>query len=515
MVAKARKAYQPLALASLLVILAVSGPNAAGSPVRQTFDETRFWTGCEPGPASPPPAPEHRQSPPSHAELARSASLQVDLDSADRARPIIGTGFNIEHALWSCPEFRGLFEQELLDPFQPAVVRVDTGMLPAAPPDVPAPQLVPWVYSSVLSSAPYQASWSFLRRLNRAGVRLILGVWGGPPQFTFEDDRLGTLDPKHYDDYVDYVSTVVEFLRNQQRIQIWATTIANEPDGGDGNQIPPDGLAYIGHRLAERLAPLGVRLYGPDVSSSAAALQYLPALLDDPEVARSLAFVGFHEYQATEDVRQVVDYVHARDASLPVVVTEFTSFAFGDMDSGQETSDGIGFMLDVTNTLASHYREGADAALYWDAVDYLQPGHAAITRWGVLRGPQRDFARRRRYYGLLQIMQYLRPGSRILDARWQGDSDGAGYLAIQTPSGAPAVILVNQPSSDLSVDVSFMGSRTTAVKALGVWRTDADHRAERLGRVQLGNGTASLILPPRSVTTLFPTGSPIEASGAE
>ena len=110
--------------------------------------------------------------------------------------------------MWSCPEFRGLFRSEVLDAFQPAIERVDTGLLPAAPAELPALQLGPTVYESVLSSAPYAHSWSFFHQLNRAGVRIVLGVWGGPAQFTDDGTRLGLLLPTHYDDYVEYVASV-------------------------------------------------------------------------------------------------------------------------------------------------------------------------------------------------------------------------------------------------------------------------------------------------------------------
>lgn len=62
------------------------------------------------------------------------------------------------------------------------------------------------------------------------------------------------------------------FLVRRQHIDIWATTIANEPDGGDGNQIPPAGLAYTAHRLAPRVMADGVRLDGPDTANATHAL---------------------------------------------------------------------------------------------------------------------------------------------------------------------------------------------------------------------------------------------------
>ncbi len=270
------------------------------------------------------------------------------------------------------------------------------------------------------------------------------------------------------------------------------------------------GLPYIAHHLAQRLAPLGVKLYGPDTSSAAAALQYLPGLLDDPVIAGNLAFVGFHEYYASSGVASVVDYVRTRRPELPVVITEYTSFGFGDLGDGQEVNDGLGFTLDIANMLLAHYRSGADAALYWDVVDYLQPGHDAVTRWGLLRGPERDFARRTRYYGLVQILPYLLPGAQVLTSKVSGAE--LGTLAVRTPSGEPAIFVVNQAADEVELQLDLTGIGAVSVTALSVWRTDRTHSAERLGRVRLQDGSSRLWLPGRSLTTLFPPGAAIDST---
>jgi O-glycosyl hydrolase len=492
------------AMALGLVIVA-SGTSSAGSSLGP-WDETRFRTGCDPGPIDPPPWPEVIPPHQPVRGVPELATLEVDLDPARAHRPLVGSGFNIEHALWSCPAFRPLLNSELLGPFAPAVMRVDTGLLPAAPAHLSAAELGPEVYRSVLRSAQYADSWPLFRRLNAANVKVILGVWGGPAQFTLEGVRRGTLDPQHYDAYVDYVATVVEFMVREEHIQVWATTIANEPDGGDGCTIPPDGLAYIGRQLARRLAPLGVKLYGPDTASGDNAMPYLRAMFADPVLVDSLAFVGFHQYYATPEVQRVVEFVRTSPRpDLPVIVTEYTSFLYGALDDGQDTTDRVGFTLDILAMLLAHYRYGADAALYWDLVDYLQPGHDVITRWGLLRGPQRDFARRLRYYGMLQVLPYLRPGAQVLSTE-QGGGSQLGSLAVRTTSGEPAVILVNQDVDDVNLNVRFSGPGSETLSQLTVWRTDRDHRAEPQGRLRVQRGSADIVLPGRSLTTLFPSG---------
>jgi O-glycosyl hydrolase len=501
-------ATRVLTIGLAVSLLLVGSATTAARTTVGSWEETRFTTGCEPGPFHAAPPPEHRETHyPPLDNSAEPALLDVDVDPpVAHQSEILGSGFNFEHALWSCPEFRGIFRSEILDPFRPAIARVDTGLLPAAPSELPARDLGPAVYQSVLSSAPYADSWRFFHRLNRAGVRIVLGIWGGPAQFTRDGSRRGELEPSHYDDYVDYVATVIEFIVRHQQIPVWATTIANEPDGGDGNQIPPDGLAYIAHQLAPRLAAMGVKLYGPDTANGEHALSYLPLLLDDPVIADNMAFIGFHQYYPSPEVGQVVDYARSRRPDLPVIITEYTSFGFGDLDDGQEANAQNGFTLDIAATVLSHYRNGVDAALYWDAIDYLQPGHDAITRWGFLRGPGEDFRRRQRYYGMQQILAYLQPGASVLEDRQTG-ANSLQSLSIRTADGVPVVFLVNQDFGPLDLTLRLIGAEANRYSSLVVTRTDRTRRAERLGRLNLEDSVGQLTLPPRSITTLSPAGA--------
>lgn len=503
-------------LVFLAIVLAGCAPRglARSAPPRDLavaqldteWRETRFSTGCEPGPFTDPPAtdgalPSNGASS-AAGELSRSMHLSVDLASGAERAPLLGTGFNLEHGLWSCGAFRPVLEQNLLEPFRPALARIDTGLLPAAPADLPAWQLNRRVYQSVLASEPYAGQWQMIRELDNEGVRVVLGVWGGPDQFTDDGTRRGTLLARHYDDYVEYVVSIVDFLVARRHLPISAITIANEPDGGDGNQIPPDGFAYIAHQLAIRLDPYGVQLYGPDTTSADAAMDYLPSLLADPVVADHLAFVGFHQYSGDPSVSVVSDYVHAQQPGLPVVITEYTSFSFGDLDGGQEASSPLDFTLDVADTVLAHYRFGADAALYWDAVDYLQPGHDAITRWGLLRSPAEDFAPRKWYYGLIQILPYLQPGARVLETERYGGDD-LGLLAVRTVDQRLALFFVNEQDAGIDVDLELTGPSSEVPAILGVTQTDATATAAPAGALAIVDGETHVHLPGRSVTTLL------------
>jgi O-glycosyl hydrolase len=461
-------------------------------------DEVVF--GCTPGPVeelhhSDPPVPPVRAASPS--DLIRMASLRVDTAGG---RTVDGHGFNLEHTLWSCPDFRRVFGRWLLTPFQPDLARVDSGQLPFVREGTSISELGRDHYYAMMDDPKYQPSWRMLRRLNEENVRLMLGVWGGPGQFNDDGTRRGTLLPEYVDAYADYVATVVEYLVQHQGITIWSVTVANEPDGGDGTTIPPDLYVQVARALGPRVAQYGVTLYGPDTASAGNARPYVRQILHDPDVFRWFGAIATHEYFVDHELRELIGDVRAAGSSLPVYVTEYTSFRFGAMDRGQEATNEMGHMLDSLQVYASLMNAGADAALYWDAVDYYQAGHAAITRWGILQGPGEAFAPRDRYFGFQQILPYVQAGSTILPSELTGPPRLA-TLAIGGGSRRPGdltIAAINR-SGPTQLTLTLDGP---APRSFEVYVTDRERQFEHTGRVMVSGGTATLTVPARSVTTL-------------
>jgi hypothetical protein len=185
---------------------------------------------------------------------------------------------------------------------------------------------------------------------------------------------------------------------------------------------------------------------------------------------------------------------------MPVYVTEYTSFRFGAMDRGQEATNEIGHMLDSLQVYASLMNAGADAAIYWDGVDYYQAGHAAITRWGLLQGPDEAFAPRTRYYGFQQVLPYITAGSTILPIELTGPERLAA-LAVgggtQRPGDLTIMMINRGGPTDLTVTLD--GARPADFE---VYVTDRQRHVEHTGRVRGTTGSLRLTVPARSVTTL-------------
>jgi O-glycosyl hydrolase len=498
-------------LAVLITVCALAAPDQTAAQFFPDEEPTnaQIKFGCDPGPVEPL---EHAD-PPTPPRRSMSADLPVTpmtltVSNGESGRAVAGMGFNLEHTLWSCRPFRRILSPWILQPFQPEIARVDSGQLPLAPEDLSAEQLNWQVYQSMMDDPKYRPGWEMLRRLNNEHVRLMLGVWGAPGAFTDDGTRRGRLLPEYVEQYGEYYEAIVDYLVNRQSIPIWSATVMNEPDGGDGTLIDPELFVDVAAELGPRLARYGVALYGPDTASAANALPYVDALLDDRKTLRYFNILSTHEYFADNNVTDLVDLIQSHGLSLPLYVTEYTSFMFGAMDRGQAASDEVGHLLDTLNTYFSLMNGGADAALYWDAVDYYQAGHSAVTRWGLLQGPDAGFEPRKRYYGLRQVLPYLQPGARIAPTHLDGRHPLSSLAVLNRDESIDDVMvaLVNR-GGPVALQVLFEGP---APATLDVHVTDEDRDDDRIGRVIVRGSTASVYLPAESVLTLVTGPAPLE-----
>src|ERR1700736_4735796 len=122
--------FMLLVLGSVLAGCLAGGPDHPRIPVEPVvlgvqsgWRETRFSTGCEPGPFTEPPPPLDDLSAGSGplsagVEIADPVRVRVDLVAHGQRAPLLGAGFNLEHGLWSCSAFHPVLDRDLLGPFR-------------------------------------------------------------------------------------------------------------------------------------------------------------------------------------------------------------------------------------------------------------------------------------------------------------------------------------------------------------------------------------------------------------
>ena len=195
--------------------------------------------GCDPGPVqefhhADPTVPPRRVG--SRSDALQYATLAVRTTDGHAVQ---GHGFNLEHTLWSCPGLptrpRTLAPDAVPAGHRPRRLRAASVRSARTP---PASALNRDHLPGDDGRPEVPAGWAMLRRLNRENVRLMLGVWGGPGQFTDDGTRRGSCCPSTSTPTSSTSRRSSSTWSSGSRITIWAVTVANEPDGGDGTGDP-------------------------------------------------------------------------------------------------------------------------------------------------------------------------------------------------------------------------------------------------------------------------------------
>src|SRR5579884_3692807 len=467
-------------------------------PAETAAQQTRF--GCNPGPTKPPP-PQNPLPPIRPASAPADAYLLVDGRLA--GPPIAGVGLNIEPTLWTCASAPAVIEPRIFDTFQPPLVRVGLAQAPWVPDDADSVDDLTWdAYQRVLDSPEFQPSWDFIAMLNRRGITPIVAPWGAPGLFTENGEPTGHLKPEYFDRYAEYYAAAIDYLVNRRGLRIGPASVMNEPDCGDGAQISPQDFPRVARLVGERLAQYGVRLYGPDTCNAESAVHYLDALLIDGEALEYFAVIGTHQYSPGGEVAELLREMREGGLDLPLYVTEYTTYRYGNLDDGQEAPAEMPYLLEIASVLQSHLTAGADAALYWDAVDYIWLLHDAVSKWGLLRGPQADppLSPRKRYYGMLQILPYIPAGARIVDASLRGPATLLPLIVERPSDGAVSLIFINR-GREINLDIEF-DHLETATPSYRQYRTSRTEDRVDLGTVPVEGGHAQVNIPARSIVTL-------------
>ena len=463
--------------------------------------------GCDParGLQARPPLP------PPYVETGPRAEARLVVHEG-AGPPLAGVGLNLEPTLWSCDDFRPLLDRELIGPLDLRLVRAGIAQAPWVPARANLKDLNWSVYQDVLDGPDFAPSWQFIEALNARGIEPILSHWGAPGLMTDDGTPTGVLLHEYYEQYAEYYLAAVDYIVNRRGLRILAASPMNEPDCGDGSKIAPEDYPTIVKLTAPALHTWGVRVYGPDTCNAEAGLEYFRALQDDPEALGLIDLWGIHQYEVGPDVETFVQAVRGAGLDQPIYVSEFTAFGYGDLDGAQEANDEMSFLLATFAVLHSHLTSGADAAIYWDGVDYLQEHHAAVTKWGLLRGPSEGFERRKRYYAFQQTMPYLGAGSALLPAQLAGASELLA-LAVQQPEASDGLALVFVNSGPSAHLTGLLPGPYNYEGFLYAYLTDEAADAALLAPVEVSSGRFQLVIPERAVLTLAER--PLRAVGRE
>ncbi|GAA4515200.1 RICIN domain-containing protein [Nonomuraea ferruginea] len=336
-----------------------------------------------------------------------------------------------------------------------------------------------------------QADWSrdlaTARRAIELGATVIASPWNPPAHMveTFVRGSQTNARRLRYDMYGAYAQHLNDFngfLRNNG-VNLYGISVQNEPDyAHEWTWWTPAEMVRF---LRENAGSIGTRVIAPE------SFQYLKnmsdPILNDPSALANVDIIGAHLYG-----------------------TSFANFPyplFKQKGAGKEL-----WMTEV------YYPNSSDSADLWpQALDVGEHIHRAMVDaefqayiWWYIRrgyGPMREDGQiSKRGANMAQFARFVRPGY----VRIEATANPASNVYVSAYRGGDStvvVVAINKGTSGVSQQFTLANGTASSVSS---WLTDASRNVAPQGTTGVSNGSFTVTLPARSVTTFVTgvTGSP-------
>lgn len=292
------------------------------------------------------------------------------------------------------------------------------------------------------------------------------GSTGGPPAWLLNSPG----------EYTEWATAFLQHLKRKHDLVPTFYSICNE--AGNNNPFTPAVVGSIIKTLGPRLESLGfpTRIEFPECVNADTSWNYIQALRNDPEVWRYVGLLSYHLYGGNSQRKSIRDF--ARSRSLPTAQTEF--------------------MGTTVNHLYEDLTQGGVS--YWE--HYVMAFHGDTPNSGDYIGAnfnQTSFTRYPEYWRFRQVMRYVRPGARRVEA---ASDDAALRCLAFTHDGQVTVVLLNTSGGAQSRSATVSGlpqgtygvcqaSGTAAYRELGAQKVAAE-------------GTLAVSVAPNAVLTVYP-----------
>ncbi len=296
----------------------------------------------------------------------------------------------------------------------------------------------------------------------------------------------GYLRPEFWQDWADRLATFAQTMTDQG-VPLVALSVQNEPgfvESWDTCQWEPTELVtfvrdYLGPAIAAR--GLSTPVMAPETQNWTLFGSYASAFANDDGAMQYLGVFAAHNYGGSP---HTVDAVQA--TGKPVWQTEVSDSMPLDIGMGSALKYGqmIHHNLVAGRVSAWHYwwiRRGADAT------------NSALIEAGQLT---------RRAYVLGNWSRFVRPGAMRVAATAMPQAYVYVTAFIDPTTNQLAIVAVNDAQYALDQDFTIAGG---TVAELTPWLTSADVALGAQAPVTVIDGTASVTLPARSVTTFVGT----------
>lgn len=373
---------------------------------------------------------------------------------------------------------------------------------------------------------------TFLRYAAKHGVPDIVGFVNSAPATWMSNGKScgGTLKSGSLQAYANYIADIVTHF-GAEGVKINYISPMNEPAVSfsqctqEGMLTPvslrDDIVRTVGQTLASR-AP-STRVSADESDKVARFLNEVPQWINQPGTAQYVANLAHHTYDFPTDSSLAKIPPMAKQHGKPTWATEICCWSNSSTPAyGAQYDPTITGGLAMASIIHRDFTIAGDSAFHWwtalskvmgcnpgsnpscattinttgynDGLIYFDPNYAS-------NGNQNLYLTKR-FYTLGQYSKFVRPGS----VRYPVTGAPSGVQILATSLGGTWTLVVNNVNTSAqTVSVQLPGS---GVSASGAYRTSASENLAATGLPAVSNGTATLNLPARSVTTYtFRTGA--------
>ena len=424
--------------------------------------------------------------------VSNAVATNLTVNGSSKSQQIDGFGVNLNPKLWNNGELIGGINQ-LVDVMGVNIVRVDalTNSWWELGNDDGNANNYNWAYyNRLFNSTNFQSVWNTIEYLSRRNVTVIFSAQGLLPAWMGGS----VLNTAQEDEFAEMFSAAVYDGRVTRGLTFTLIDPMNEVDwnGIEGPQVSSAQYARVARKIVDRLTALGltdIKVVPPEVASIANT-SYVDAVVADSVLAAHVDVVGFHNYTGASPSLGAL-------SGRRLWITEWSNGTTdGFLDGGTSVANEWNFARTEADYLLNHIRDGASAALKWDAIDNVHEHDpsGAETKWGSLAY---DFTThtmtpRKRLYASGLVFRFVRPGMSKISVSTTSGVTVYGFY----DSTTGGVSLVGHNSSGSAVILNGSLANVGAVTTLNSYTTDSGNASITRGLdVAVTGATFSYAVP--------------------
>lgn len=334
--------------------------------------------------------------------------------------------------------------------------------------------------------------WLMNEAKKRGCERFVSAVWSPPVWMKTNNSVIkgGELRPDKYQAYADYLSNYVRGYKKHHDIDIYAISLANEPDFTAPYSSCLWRSSQFRDFIKNYLTPtlkqdnVAVKVIIPEEMNFSE--NYALDTLNDPEASRGVDIIGTHAYDF-----KAKPFPVAKSHQKSIWQTEVSNIGFNDgsIDDGLKYAKLLHDHMTVTEV---------NAWLFWWLISY-KPGETLVH----LDTAFNTFQTFKRLYTIGNYSRFVRPGYVRINAD-PNPSPNVFVTAYKDNSSAKfAIVAVND--SELEQTVNFSLNQFPKLKAVTPYRTSAQENLAKLDKIAVSKNSFKALLRAKSVTTFVAT----------